>query len=244
MKRFLGWILSVGMWGIPGLSTAQSHPRLLRFDNPTQQLDTVREVDGAIRLRYEFTNIADKPVVLLDVHTQCGCLQPVFDRKAVAPGARGVIEAVFDPANRLGDFSFGLTAISTNGDYKKFNTLIAKGHVISRIPEHEIFHPYVLSGVFRANVESVGMRRFRSWEWFRTRGIRLYNTTGSTLHPVYDSGSGYLRMEGPDVIPPHSEAVVTFGLITCFMDPGPFVIRSSVRTGDTVTAIEVKGFVD
>lgn len=239
--RKIAWL---GMILIPGLTAAQQHPRLLRFDTPVRQLDTVREVDGPVHLRYEFTNISDKPVVLLDVHTQCGCLQPTFDRKAVAPGARGAVDAVFDPTNRLGDFAFGLTVIATNGDYKKFNTLAAKGYVVNRIPEWEIFHPYVLSGVFRSNIELVGMRRFRSWEWFRSREIRLYNTTDQTLHPVYDSGCGYLLMEGPEVIPPHSEAVVTFGLMTRFMKQGPFVIRSSVRTGDTVTVIEVKGLID
>ncbi len=239
--RKIAWL---GMILIPGLTAAQQHPRLLRFDTPVQQLDTVREVDGPVRLRYEFTNIADKPVVLLDVHTQCGCLQPTFDRKAVAPGARGAVEAVFDPTNRLGRFSFGLTVIATNGDYKKFNTLVAQGYVVNRVPEWEIFHPYVLSEVFRADVDIVGMRRFRPWEWFRTRQIRLYNTSGRTLYPVYDAGCGYLRMEGPEVIPPHSEAVVTFGLMIRFMEPGSFVLRPSIRTGDTVTVIEVRGLID
>lgn len=244
MKRIFLWIWLVVMSGLPGLLAAQEHPALLRFDAPVRDLDTVREVDGPVRLRYAFTNVSDKPVVLLDVHTQCGCLHPTYDRGAVAPGERGVVHAVFDPKNRLGPFSFGMTVLSTNGDYKKFNTLIARGYVINRIPEAEIFHPYVLSAVFRADVESVGMRRFQPWEWFRTREIRLYNTTDRTLRPIYDSGCAYLRMSGPEVIAPHSEAVVTFGLMTRYMNPGPFTIRTSVHTGDTVTVIEVKGLID
>ncbi len=231
---------------LPGAAAAQSHARLLRFDAPVCELDTVREVDGPVRLRYAFTNVADKPVVLLDVHTQCGCLQPTFSREAVAPGGRGVVEAVFDPANRLGDFSFGLTVLATNGDYKKFNTLIARGYVVNRLPEWEIFHPWVLSPLFRADVEAVGMRRFRPWDRMRDRRreIRLYNTSDRTLRPRYDSGSGYLRMSGPAEIAPHSEAVVVYSLNPRWMEPGPFVIRSTVRVDDTETVIEVRGLID
>lgn len=231
---------------LPGTVVPQSHARLLRFDAPVRELDTVREVDGPVRLRYAFTNVTDRPVVLLDVHTQCGCLQPTFSREAVAPGGRGVVEAVFDPANRLGDFSFGLTVLSTNGDYKKFNTLIARGYVVNRLPEWEIFHPWVLSPLFRADVEAVGMRRFRAWDCMRDRRreIRLYNTSDRTLRPVYDSGSAYLRMSGPAEIAPHSEAVVVYSLNPRWMEPGPFVIRSAVRVGDAVTVIEVRGLID
>ena len=185
--------------GLSPVATAQQHPRLLQFDAPERNLDTVREIDGPVRLRYEFTNVADKPVVLLDVHTQCGCLEPTFDRKAVEPGGRGVVEAVFDPRNRLGDFLFGLTVISTNGDYKKFNTLIARGYVVNRVPEWQIFHPYVLSDLFRADVEAVGMRRFRIWEQMRTRTreIRLYNTSDRTLHPLLRIGVRLSEDERP-----------------------------------------------
>ncbi len=142
------------------LPLAAQKPRLLRFDEPVQRLDTVREADGAVRLRYAFTNISPKPVTLLDVHTQCGCFTPSWDRKPVPPGGRGVVEAVFDPKNRLHDFSIGLTVIATDGDYRKFNTLKVTGYVVSRIPEEEIFYPYVLSDAFRADVDAVGMRRF------------------------------------------------------------------------------------
>lgn len=242
------WLLGcLGMLALlPGPAVAQSHARLLRFEDPVRELDTVREVDGPVRLRYFFTNVADKPVVLLDVHTQCGCLRPSFSREAVAPGGRGVVEAVFDPTNRLGDFSFGLTVLSTNGDYKKFNTLIARGYVVNRVPEAEIFHPHVLSALFRADVAEVGMRRFRPWDRMRDRRreIRLYNTSDRTLRPCYDSGSGYLRMSGPAEIAPHSEAVVVYSLNPRWMEPGPFVIRSTVRVGDTETVIEVRGLID
>lgn len=229
---------------LPLLSVAQTTPRLLRFDEPVRELDTVREIDGVVKLRYEFTNISDKSVTLLDVHTQCGCFEPAYSREPVAPGGRGVVNAVFDPKNRLGVFSIGLTVISTNGDYKKFNTLKINGYVQNRIPEEEIFHPYILSETFRADVDAVGMRRFRPGDVPRTRQIKLFNTTAEMLRPVYRSGSRHLRMSGPAEIAPRSEAVVEYELNPRGMDSGHFTIRSVVRTADAETTIEVRGLID
>lgn len=224
----------------PPAATAGT-PRLLRFDRPVQSLDTVREIDGPVKLRYEFTNITDKPVTLLDVHTQCGCLQPVWEHKPVPPGGRGVVEAVFDPKNRLHEFSIGLTVISTNGDYKKFNTLKAGGYVVSRIPEEELFFPYELSPVFRAEAEAVGMRLFRPGDGPRTRQIRLFNRSDRTLQAEYVANNPYLRMSGPPTIAPRSEAVVVYELDPQKLAPGDFTIRTVLRTGRDETVIEVRG---
>lgn len=225
------------------LPLAAQKPRLLRFDEPVQRLDTVREVDGAVRLRYAFTNVSPKPVALLDVHTQCGCFTPSWDRKPVPPGGRGVIEAVFDPKNRLRDFSIGLTVIATDGDYKKYNTLKVVGYVVSRIPEEEIFYPYVLSDAFRADVDAVGMRRFVPGDGPRERSIRLWNRSDRTLHPVYESGDRRLVVSGPSEIAPRTEAVVVFTFDPRGSEPGHFTLRPAIRTEAGDTAVEIRGLI-
>ena len=45
-----------------------ANPRLLRFEEPVKNLGKVAETDGTVQLRFEYTNIADKEVTLLDVH--------------------------------------------------------------------------------------------------------------------------------------------------------------------------------
>ncbi len=232
-----GTVWAVGM---PQVSVAQT-PRLLRFDVPVQELGRIREVDGPVKVRYRFTNIADRPVTLLDVHTQCGCFEPRWQAGPVAPGGEGVIEATFDPKNRFGEFSIGLTVISTNGDYRKFNTLKVAGDVISRLPEEEIFYPCELSKLFRSDVKTVGMRLFQLTDGPRTRQIRLFNRTGDTLRPRYRSGSRFLRMTGPAEIAPRSEAIVVYELDPRGMSAGDFAIPSVVEAAGAETVIEVRG---
>lgn len=219
----------------------QTTARLLRFEQPVRDLGRVREVDGRIYLRYEFTNIADKPVTILEVHTQCGCLSPSYSSRPVAAGAKGVVETVFDPANRLGDFSIGLTVISSNGDYKKFNTLVAKGYVINKVPEEEIFYPHVLSRALRSDIKVVGMRLFETGDGPRMRPMKIFNMTDGTLHPQYISGDKHLEIDGPGEIAPRSAAVVEFTLDPRGMRAGEFSIPVYIVAGGDTAAAEVCG---
>lgn len=91
---------------VPLLAPA-TNPRLLHFEEPVKNLGKVAETDGTVKLRFEYTNIADREVTLLDVHTQCGCARPEFSRKPVKPGGKGTVEVTFDPKDRYGDFPSG-----------------------------------------------------------------------------------------------------------------------------------------
>lgn len=225
------------------LLTPAANPRLLRFEEPVKNLGKVAETDGTVKLRFEYTNIADKEVTLLDVHTQCGCAQPEFNRKPVKPGGKGVVEVTFDPKDRYGDFSIGLTVIADNGDYRKFNTLIVKGDVISRIPEAEIRYPYALSAALRADNKAIGMRQLSRSDPKRTRQLRLFNTSAKTLKLTYLTDSKHLVLSGPGQIVPDSEAVLKFTLDPRNMPNGQFVLKCAVRTQDEEIPIEVKGLI-
>lgn len=226
----------------PLLLTAQN-PRLLRFAEPVRNLGQVREVDGVVKLRYEFTNISDKSVTLLDIHTQCGCLKPVYNRRPIAPGGKGVIDVTFDPKNRLGDFSIGLTVIAANGDYQKFSTLKAEGYVVSRIPEEEIYYPYRLSATLRADLETIGMRQFEPGDGLRTRQLKVFNTSDQPIRVSYSTDDPHLRVSGPEQIDARSQGIVSYVLDPQGMKPGRFVIQSVIRDSDTEIPVEVRGVI-
>ncbi len=226
-----------------GLSFAQTKP-LLRFEEPSRDLGVVDETGGPVRMKFKFQNISDKPVVFVDIHTQCGCFSPAWSTEPVRPGETGVVEAVFDPKGRSGDFLIGLTVISTNGDYSRYNTLKINGTVKNHIPEEEISYPYVLSSVFRADLKAVGMRLFEPGDGSRKRTIRLYNTTSRELKPEYKPGSKAVTIQGPSIIPPRSEAVLVFELDPEALPPGAFNLPVTILTGEVETAIELKGQVN
>lgn len=228
---------------LSGTALAQS-ARLLRFDEPRRDLGRVAEADGKVMLRFQFENIDSRPVTILEVHTQCGCLNPLsYPRKAVAAGGRAAIDVEFDPARRSGDFSIGLTVISTNGEWSKYNTLVVSGYVVSIIPEEELRYPYALDGRLRADVGAVGMRQLSPDDPPRTRSIKLFNNTDKRLKLMYVPTDRRLKIDGPEYIEPRAEAVADYTLDPQGMPLGEFVINSTIAAGGIPVKVKVKGLI-
>jgi hypothetical protein len=51
---------------------------------------------------FEFTNTSAKPVTILEVESNCDCLDAAADRQVYAPGATGTIKTNFTIGDRLG----------------------------------------------------------------------------------------------------------------------------------------------
>src|SRR5258708_3875224 len=51
---------------------------------------------------FQFTNTGHKPVTVLEVESNCDCLDAAADRQVYAPGASGVIKTSFHVGDRLG----------------------------------------------------------------------------------------------------------------------------------------------
>ncbi|SDS52868.1 DUF1573 domain-containing protein [Opitutus sp. GAS368] len=51
---------------------------------------------------FQFTNTGHKPVTILEVESNCDCLDAAADRQVYAPGASGVIKTNFHVGDRLG----------------------------------------------------------------------------------------------------------------------------------------------
>ncbi|WP_295938081.1 DUF1573 domain-containing protein [uncultured Alistipes sp.] len=163
-------------------STATAaNPWLLRFPDPVQELGEIREADGEIEVTFEFENIAQEPVVIVEVRSTCNCAVTDYDRKAVQPGKHGKVKVIFDPVDMDGDFSKHLVVLASNGSYRKFSTLTLEGHVISRIPPLERDYPIVFSDVLRCDRDVLGMRLIAPEGFSMQRTARIVNTSGREI---------------------------------------------------------------
>ena len=77
----------------------------LVFTPDAWDFGTIREEQGRVSHTFTGENRSERPVVILDVVTSCGCTVPQFSRKPVLPGEKTQITVTFDPANRPGTFS-------------------------------------------------------------------------------------------------------------------------------------------
>ena len=87
--------------------SASAQARLV-FEPDTWDFGTIRESDGRVSHTFTGVNRGDKPLVILDVVTSCGCTVPEFSRQPVTPGGKTQITVTYDPMNRPGTFTHGL----------------------------------------------------------------------------------------------------------------------------------------
>lgn len=121
----------------------------LVFEPPQWDFGTIREVDGPVSHTFTGENRGDKPLVILDVVSSCGCTTPEFSRRPILPGERAQIVVRYDPANRPGSFTKELGVYSTQK--LKIATLTVQGSVTPRPKSTEELYPIDAGGGLRLN---------------------------------------------------------------------------------------------
>ena len=99
----------------------------LAFEPSEWDFGTIRETDGPVSHTFTGKNGSDRPLVILDVVTTCGCTVPEFSKQPILPGAETRITVTYDPANRPGAFDRELWVYSS--DRKRIATLTIRGQV-------------------------------------------------------------------------------------------------------------------
>lgn len=85
----------------------------IQFDQTTYEFGQIREEDGKVTARFNFTNVGTEDLILKSVRPGCGCTAANYTKTAVAPGQRGFIDATYNPANRPGSFNKNIK-VTTN----------------------------------------------------------------------------------------------------------------------------------
>lgn len=90
----------------------------------------IKEAKGAVSHTFELKNTGDKPLVIMQVVTSCGCTRPEFPTKPIKPGKTAKIKVTFNPAGRSGAFMKPVK-VKTSGDEGR-TTLTIRGTIIPR----------------------------------------------------------------------------------------------------------------
>lgn len=196
-------------------------PRILSFDPNVISIDTVRYDAGEITVRFECTNICDKPVAIIDVRSQCGCTRPSFGKASIAPGKKGYVDVVFDPHTLFADQKRHLTVVATNGEYRKFSTLTITGYVDRGVSEEEVIYPYVLAEGLRSDQNTIGMRLSKRGD-VPVREFTIYNGSSSVMKLDWTSDERCVMAEVPDEIKPGESAKIKVSVKTRWLPSGTY----------------------
>lgn len=196
-------------------------PRILSFEPNVISIDTVRYDAGEITVRFECTNICDKPVAIIDVLSQCGCTRPSFGKASIAPGKKGYVDVVFDPHTLFADQKRHLTVVATNGEYRKFSTLTITGYVDRGVSEEEVRYPYVLAEGLRSDQNTIGMRLSKRGD-VPVREFTIYNGSSSVMKLDWTSDDRCVMAEVPDEIKPGESAKIKVSVKTRWIPSGTY----------------------
>lgn len=88
-------VLHIGLWLCAASVQAQ-----VQWTEPTHLLLGDVQRRQTYTLKYPFTNTGDRPVVLDNVRTDCGCTAPDWSRDPILPGDASVIVLEFTPTSK------------------------------------------------------------------------------------------------------------------------------------------------
>lgn len=198
-------LLAACALGFPSVARSQESAaggkgtQTVRFDHEKWNFGDVAEDGGKVEHTFVFTNVSSKPVVVLDVVSGCGCTTPSYSRKPVMRGEKGEIVVSFDPMNRPGHFSKGIS-VQISGATEPV-TLLVEGVVTPRVKSTEELYPFDMGGGVRFD------SNFRAFAYVG-RGERVeesigwINTSGRDVRLSFEEleRSGMLRIEAPRML--------------------------------------------
>ncbi len=92
------------------VSFAANAQAKISFKTDTVDYGNIAKGSDGVRV-FEFTNTGDKPLVITDVKSSCGCTVPKKPTGPIAPGASSSIEVKYD-TNRVGPIRKTVTVTS------------------------------------------------------------------------------------------------------------------------------------
>ena len=120
MLMLLGMLLAIDR-----LTAAEPEGAVV-FSAKLYDLGELSVEDDKQLLRVPFTNVSDKPLVVLEVRTSCSCTTVEYARGKILPGERGVLNVTVDPSKApVGNFYRVLQIVTTASETPSNITLKA-----------------------------------------------------------------------------------------------------------------------
>lgn len=112
MKKFV--LSSAFLLGAFIFSNAQEI-KITNYENNTVDYGNVNKGSNGKRI-IKIQNVGDKPLIISNINTFCGCTVPQWTTEPIAPGKKGEITVTYNTSN-VGRFSRTIT-ISSNDEKK------------------------------------------------------------------------------------------------------------------------------
>ncbi|MGN0092158.1 MAG: DUF1573 domain-containing protein [Alistipes sp.] len=204
-------IFGLSLFALSVATTVATAQSALRFAESQHDFGTINEDGGIVSHTFRFTNIADVPVVVIDVASSCGCTKAEFSRKPVQAGADGEIIVRFDPMDYpAGAFSRKVTVSTSQGR----ESLTVTGRVKPRKKSIAERYPLAIGNGIRleSNAHAFGYVEHGSAQ---RSAIGMINDSdkAARIDITLATTDSRLDIRHPHTLAPHEEGAIDFGYI-------------------------------
>ncbi len=200
----------------------------LVFEPAAWDFGAIDEQAGRVTHRFSGENRSDRPLVILDVVTSCGCTVPEFSRRPILPGERTEIAVTFDPRDRPGTFEKQLHVYST--ERERIATLSIRGSVTPRPRSLAERYPVDAGGGVRLTHTLCAFAYVHQGERVQS-SIGVVNTSDRpvalTLLPQRESGC--LEATAPQYLAPGEERSIDLAYEVSKEHPRYGTLRDALR---------------
>ncbi len=112
-----------------GLVSLKSMAQEFKFEKETINYGQIAKSSNGERV-FVFTNTGDKPLIIKNIKSSCGCTIPKKPKEPIMPGKKGEIKVSYD-TKRVGGFYKSITIFSNAKNARKIIKI--KGNVVNGI---------------------------------------------------------------------------------------------------------------
>ncbi len=170
-------ILTVIFLAIVNFTFAQNGN--IDFDKSSHDFGSIKEAKGKVKCFFNFVNNGSGDLKIKNVRPNCGCTVSNYTKETIPPGGKGFVSAIFDPANRKGNFDKIIT-VMTDAKKNPNRILHIKGNVIDKTKTKKDLYPQKIGNLwFKTNHHAL-MNIYVADK--RTDTISFYNNSDKAIN--------------------------------------------------------------
>lgn len=163
----------------------------ISWDTKQHSFGEIKEADGKVTYKFEFTNTGNEPLVITNVRPSCGCTSSDYTKEPVAAGAKGSVSATFNPLRRPGKFSKNIT-VTTNAT-PPTTVLRFTGNVIAKPKSKKDLYPREL-GDLRLKTNHLALAKVYNTS-IKTDSIPMANLSANDLKITFSDVPAHISIK-------------------------------------------------
>lgn len=183
----------------------------LEFDKNVHNFGTILHKSGPVSCSFNLKNVSEKPVVIYNVVTTCGCTDVEWTKEPISPGKSGRIKVTY--SNDEGPYPFDKTITVYVSDSKKPILLKIRG--ISTEEEKPLDELYPISYGPLATDKTIFKCGNADQGEQKSDAVMVANISDRPVKVTFEDVSEHLSISvSPNPIPANSTAEMTFTVST------------------------------